>query len=381
MWLRESHSKWTSPTCCSRFARFWLFLLFVFFQNRVQCSWLCSFLNAPKYQPTTRLVPPIVVATNSNHCIHVDCSTQRYVQHWHEELVNVLHAVKSLVRDTPRTKNNVWMNECLFAPTTFTFLWFWLITIKYMYKVVQQAGDSSKFSKKLFLQCSFMMGKWNNYFACTFYSFGTQGNWTPQSMSNFPCSLTRNVPSHVTVWRNWLLIAYLDERWSYYQFSLHHSLVFLFIWLGHRLPKLWVCFPQCSISWVHLNSGQILPKWSQKAPSWTWDTDKTVHCIEGSFYSWKSLLGNRGISTYSLLLSQPPLRCAHEILYQRKHTQSLGCLWLGGIIMYLLNLGERVNVRSEISKLLFGNTSYFQVWSECNLTRLHWTHKHGAWWL
>ena len=28
---------------------------------------------------------------------------------------------------------------------------------------------------------------------------------------------------HHTVWRTWLFIAYSDERWLYYQFSLHHS--------------------------------------------------------------------------------------------------------------------------------------------------------------
>ena len=28
---------------------------------------------------------------------------------------------------------------------------------------------------------------------------------------------------HHTVWRNWLFIAYSDEKWLYYKFSLHHS--------------------------------------------------------------------------------------------------------------------------------------------------------------
>ena len=32
------------------------------------------------------------------------------------------------------------------------------------------------------------------------------------------------------------------------------------------------------------------------------------------------------ISPYNLSQSHLPLRCTHEILYQRKHTQSLGCL-------------------------------------------------------
>ena len=34
------------------------------------------------------------------------------------------------------------------------------------------------------------------------------------SISNFPCSLTRNITSHI--------IAHSDKRWLYYQFSPHH---------------------------------------------------------------------------------------------------------------------------------------------------------------
>ena len=34
--------------------------------------------------------------------------------------------------------------------------------------------------------------------------------------------------SHHTVWRTWLFITYWDERWSLYQFSLHHLHIFSF---------------------------------------------------------------------------------------------------------------------------------------------------------
>ena len=39
----------------------------------------------------------------------------------------------------------------------------------------------------------------------------------------FPCS-----PTRVILWRTWLFIAYLDERWLYYQFLLPHSYIFSF---------------------------------------------------------------------------------------------------------------------------------------------------------
>ena len=42
------------------------------------------------------------------------------------------------------------------------------------------------------------------------------------SISNFSCSLTRNITAYsMEKWRTWLFIAYSDERW-FYQFSLHH---------------------------------------------------------------------------------------------------------------------------------------------------------------
>ena len=46
------------------------------------------------------------------------------------------------------------------------------------------------------------------------------------SSSNFSCSLTSNITSP-TIWRTWLFIAYADERWLYYQFSLLHLYVSL----------------------------------------------------------------------------------------------------------------------------------------------------------
>ena len=41
------------------------------------------------------------------------------------------------------------------------------------------------------------------------------------SISNFPCSPPEIL--HHTVWRTWLFIAYSDERWLHYKFSLPHS--------------------------------------------------------------------------------------------------------------------------------------------------------------
>ena len=38
------------------------------------------------------------------------------------------------------------------------------------------------------------------------------------SISNFTCSLARNITPH-SLWRTWLFIAYSEERWLYYRFS------------------------------------------------------------------------------------------------------------------------------------------------------------------
>ena len=53
---------------------------------------------------------------------------------------------------------------------------------------------------------------------------------------------------HHTVWRTWLFIAYWDEKWLYYKFSLHHSYNrFLKGWEKHFLSSgvkglmLWDC--------------------------------------------------------------------------------------------------------------------------------------------
>ena len=51
-----------------------------------------------------------------------------------------------------------------------------------------------------------------------FHPFTPKNDW---SISNLPCSLTRNITSH-SLWRTWPFIAYSDEGWSYYQFSLPH---------------------------------------------------------------------------------------------------------------------------------------------------------------
>ena len=45
------------------------------------------------------------------------------------------------------------------------------------------------------------------------------------SIPNFPCSLARNITSHSM--ENWAFIAYSDERWLYYQFSLPHFYISL----------------------------------------------------------------------------------------------------------------------------------------------------------
>ena len=42
---------------------------------------------------------------------------------------------------------------------------------------------------------------------------------------------------HHTVWRTWLFIAYSDERWLYYQFSLLHLYIFSVIAFENVLPN------------------------------------------------------------------------------------------------------------------------------------------------
>ena len=47
--------------------------------------------------------------------------------------------------------------------------------------------------------------------------------FTPESDQ---CQISPPAPPeilHHTVWRTWLFIAYSDEKWLYYKFSLHHS--------------------------------------------------------------------------------------------------------------------------------------------------------------
>ena len=45
--------------------------------------------------------------------------------------------------------------------------------------------------------------------------------FTPESDQNSPAA-SQEIWHH-TVWRTWLFIAYSDEKWLYYKFSLHHS--------------------------------------------------------------------------------------------------------------------------------------------------------------
>ena len=51
----------------------------------------------------------------------------------------------------------------------------------------------------------------------------TYNPFTPQSdqCQNSPAA-SQEIWHH-TVWRTWLFIAYSDEKWLYYKFSLHHS--------------------------------------------------------------------------------------------------------------------------------------------------------------
>ena len=58
---------------------------------------------------------------------------------------------------------------------------------------------------------------------------------------------------HLTVWRTWLFIVFSDERWLYYQFSLHHlcsSLITIgrmyFLSFGLKSNVIWV--PGCTAS-------------------------------------------------------------------------------------------------------------------------------------
>ena len=63
---------------------------------------------------------------------------------------------------------------------------------------------------------------------------------------------------HHTVWRTWLFIAYSDEKWLYYKFSLHHSYNrFLKGWentlfelRSERVKRIWTGFPNLSCSCV-----------------------------------------------------------------------------------------------------------------------------------
>ena len=52
---------------------------------------------------------------------------------------------------------------------------------------------------------------------------GSVNPFTPESDQ---CQISPPAPPeilHHTVWRTWLFIAYSDEKWLYYKFSLHHS--------------------------------------------------------------------------------------------------------------------------------------------------------------
>ena len=65
---------------------------------------------------------------------------------------------------------------------------------------------------------------------CTFFSLGfseTVNPFTPKN-DQFQISPAASLAIlHHTVWRTWLFIAYSDERWFYYQFSLLHLYISL----------------------------------------------------------------------------------------------------------------------------------------------------------
>ena len=65
---------------------------------------------------------------------------------------------------------------------------------------------------------------------CTFFSLGfseTVNPFTPKN-DQFQISPAASLAIlHHTVWRTWLFIAYSDERWFYYEFSLLHLYISL----------------------------------------------------------------------------------------------------------------------------------------------------------
>ena len=64
---------------------------------------------------------------------------------------------------------------------------------------------------------------------------------------------------HHTVWRIWLFIAYSDERWLYYKFSLHHACnCFLKGWENTLFE---LRSERVKLVHVHLCTEQYLPQW------------------------------------------------------------------------------------------------------------------------
>ena len=75
------------------------------------------------------------------------------------------------------------------------------------------------------VECTFTRSCYSGGF-CTLTDSPAQHVFNPFTPESDQC---QNSPAtsqgiwHHTVWRTWLFIAYSDEKWLYYKFSLHHS--------------------------------------------------------------------------------------------------------------------------------------------------------------
>ena len=74
--------------------------------------------------------------------------------------------------------------------------------------------------------CSLLPSPMPSLFTQDCVSEGELKTVNPFTPESHQCQISPPAPPeilHHTVWRTWLFIAYSDEKWLYYKFSLHHS--------------------------------------------------------------------------------------------------------------------------------------------------------------
>ena len=135
-------------------------------------------------------------------------------------------------------------------------------------------------------------------------SFHGSNPFTPESdqCQNSPAA-SKEIWHH-TVWRTWLFIAYSDEKWLYYKFSLHHSYNrFLKGW-ENTLFELRSERVNCTKLWANrfrqVELKHRFPQGQAKMPLVVY-YDYINHCIVAWF--WKTFLCCCSVKPFCILLT------------------------------------------------------------------------------